>query len=48
MNRRILEYATGEPIPEGAVYLCSLTNGEFKTGDRKGWKYVWHYYEVVE
>lgn len=42
--KRILKYATGDSIPEGAVYLNTLTNGEMD--DRFHKKFVWHYFLV--
>lgn len=47
--KKVLKYATGEEIPEGAVYLWSCKNGEI--GERKaefprGYKFVWHYFLV--
>lgn len=40
--RRVYKYATGDKIPEGAVYLC--TQIEQATQARL----VWHYFLVEE
>ncbi len=57
-SKRILKFATGELVPEGAVYLGTVTQTEFEHlyGDktaphypRKEWLkcwYVWHYFLV--
>ena len=39
---RVLKYATGEEIPEGAMYLCTIKNGKMDNGR----EYVWHYFLV--
>lgn len=41
--KKVLKYATGQEIPEGAVYLSTITNGDM---DNKGKKFVWHYFLV--
>lgn len=54
--KKVFKYATGQPIPEGAIYLATLKNG------RRVWgaempsfqgsfksdmsEYVWHYFLV--
>jgi hypothetical protein len=52
---RIFKYATGEEIPEGAIYLATIKNGdmpeprEFFVGEPeypKNYQYVWHYFLV--
>jgi len=45
--KRIFKYATGDIVPEGAIYLASLTNGLMSfTGRPKETRYVWHYFLV--
>ena len=42
--KKVLKFGTGQEIPEGAVYLASLTNGEMDDKSHK--KFVWHYFLV--
>ena len=42
--KRVFKYATGQEIPEGAEYLCTVKNGIMDAD--KGYLYVWHYYLV--
>ena len=46
--KKIFKYPTGEKIPRGAIYLCSLKNGEMMTQETgiDGMEYVWHYFLV--
>ncbi len=52
--KKIFKFATGQEIPDGAVYLCSLKNGimdkDAQTDPRfpVDYKYVWHYFLVEE
>lgn len=55
--RKVFKYATGQPIPEGAIYLSTVTQTERESGNRAGggkvWEkcwLVWHYFlvEVAE
>ena len=46
--KRILKYATGEHVPDGAIYLWSCKNGSMKERDIPDYKYVWHYFLVEE
>ena len=54
--KRIYKYATGDEVPEGAVYLWSCKNGTITNKDLsvggfpRNYKYVWHYFlvEVLE
>lgn len=42
--KKVFKFATGQEIPEGAIYLCTLKNGKMsKTEDRD---FVWHYFLV--
>ncbi len=41
--KKVLKYGTGQEIPEGAVYLYTLKNGEMHGEDRE---FVWHYFLV--
>jgi len=50
MTKKIFKYPTGAEIPEGAVYLSTVTQTEeFESGMRTKtvpcW-YVWHYFLV--
>ena len=42
--KKVFKYATGQDIPEGAVYLWSCKNGVMD--EKTGYKYVWHYFLV--
>jgi hypothetical protein len=42
--RKVLKYGTGQPVPEGAVYLCTIKNGKMTT--HTDMEYVWHYFLV--
>ena len=44
MKTRVLKYATGQDVPEGAVYLHTIKNGIMDK--EKHYKYVWHYFLV--
>ena len=45
--KKILKFATGAEIPEGAVYLYSCKNGNLNDGEHpEGYQYVWHYFLV--
>lgn len=46
--KRIYKYATGDEIPEGAEYVCTIKNGFMPEGPKGEVKYmfVWHYYLV--
>ncbi len=44
--RKVLKFATGEDIPEGAIYLNSLTNGIMNNEDDS--RFVWHYFLVED
>ena len=45
--KKIYKYATGQPIPEGAMYLSTVTQVEERDNGRwsKCWL-VWHYFLV--
>lgn len=45
MNR-VLKYATGQDVPEGAVYLWSCKNGTMD--EDNNYSYVWHYFLVKD
>ncbi len=49
MIKKVLKYGTGQKVPEGAVYLCTLKNGSMRSRG-EDYKYVWHYFlvEVTE
>jgi hypothetical protein len=42
--KRVYKYATGQDIPEGAVYLWSTKNGIMDELGR--YEFVWHYFLV--
>lgn len=54
--KKVFKYATGQEIPKGAIYLCSLKNGRQHAintttavdhgeyEDKR--EYVWHYFLV--
>lgn len=52
--KKVFKYATGQPIPEGAVYLNTVTQTHISNGERNpdtSFKYeqcwfVWHYFLV--
>lgn len=49
MVKQICKYGTGQIVPNEAIYLSSVTNGDFpnKTeGYPENYKYVWHYFLV--
>ena len=42
--KKVFKYATGQEIPEGAEYLCTIKNGMMVAqGSRE---FVWHYFLV--
>jgi len=42
--KKVFKYATGDVIPKGAIYLCTIKNGIM---DKKTkYEYVWHYFLV--
>jgi hypothetical protein len=44
--KRILKYGTGQEVPEGAIYLCTIKNGKMPgESDRE---FVWHYFLVED
>ena len=46
---KVYKYGTGDTIPEGAVYLCSLKNGLMpQSHEDRDRYYVWHYFLVDE
>lgn len=50
MKKVVYKYATGQEIPEGAKYLCTLTETKETvgpSGDKHTFNYlVWHYYDI--
>lgn len=44
---KVLKYATGQEVPKGAKYLCTIKNGVMH-GKGLGYEYVWHYFLVEE
>ena len=42
--KRIYKYATGQEVPKGAEYLCTIKNGLMNK--ENGYKFVWHYFLV--
>jgi hypothetical protein len=44
--KKVLKFATGDEIPEGAVYLWSCKNGIMKHLEFDNYQYVWHYFLV--
>ncbi len=50
--KKIYKYATGQEVPEGAIYLYSIKNGLIEeptsgfTKKPKEYYYVWHYFLV--
>lgn len=51
MNK-VLKYATGQEVPKGAIYLCTIKNGTMeKSADPRcptDYFYVWHYFLVQD
>lgn len=48
MIKKVFKYATGEEIPEGAVYLNTVTQTE-KLNEYNNWVkcwLVWHYFLI--
>ncbi len=46
--KKVYKYATGQPIPKGAVYLSTVKQTRIEY-DRIGWRdcwFVWHYFLV--
>ena len=41
---KIYKYATGQDIPAGATYLCTIKNGIMDEVTK--YEYVWHYFLV--
>lgn len=39
-KRRIYKYGTGEEVPEGSIYICTLVE------NLMGQRLVWHYFLV--
>ncbi len=45
--KKVYKYATGEPIPEGAIYLNTIAQTHsFDEGETIRCWYVWHYFLV--
>ncbi len=46
--KKVFKYGTGQEVPKGAIYLCSLKNGKMMTQQTgiDGMEYVWHYFLV--
>ena len=45
--KKVFKYATGEEVPEGAVYLYSCKNGTMNVRELPlDYEYVWHYFLV--
>lgn len=44
MVKKVLKYATGQDVPNEAVYLWSTKNGTMNECDN--YQYVWHYFLV--
>ena len=45
--KKVYKFATGQDIPEGALYLWSCKNGDMpEMGYPVGYRYVWHYFLV--
>ncbi|KKN57978.1 hypothetical protein LCGC14_0556360 [marine sediment metagenome] len=45
--KKVYKYGTGDEIPEGAEYLCSVKNGLMKNDNYPNdYKFVWHYFLV--
>ena len=42
--KMVYKYATGEKIPDGAVYLWSCKNGLMN--EKTEYEFVWHYFLV--
>ena len=49
MKKVIYKYATGDKVPEGAIYLRTITQTRRFSESRNQWEdcwYVWHYFLV--
>jgi hypothetical protein len=45
--KTVYKYATGQEIPKGAVYLCTVKNGTMKDPNYpEDYQFVWHYFLV--
>ncbi len=44
---KVLKFATGQDVPKGAKYLCTIKNGAMHERG-KNYSYVWHYFLVEE
>ena len=42
--KKVLKYATGQKVPEGAEYLCTIKNGKMRDNEER--EFVWHYFLV--
>ena len=51
ISYKVLKYATGAEVPEGAKYLWSCKNGDMQcalANDRPAnYQYVWHYFLIT-
>jgi hypothetical protein len=43
LSMKVYKYATGQEVPEGAQYLCTVKNGKML---ENGYEFVWHYFLV--
>jgi hypothetical protein len=42
--KKVFKYATGETVPDNAIYLWSTKNGLMN--ENNGYEFVWHYFLV--
>jgi len=42
--KRVLKFPTGSDIPDGAIYLCTIRNGNISIREQR--MHVWHYFLV--
>ena len=46
---KVFKYGTGDSVPKGAIYLCSIKNGDMiDLNYPSNYKCVWHYFLVEE
>jgi len=47
-KRKVFKYATGQEVPENAIYLWSCKNGDMPESEvyASNYQFVWHYFLV--
>lgn len=46
--KKVLKFATGQEVPDGAIYLCTIKNGFMPIieTEKQDYQFVWHYFLV--